>query len=152
MLLPERNDFCRRCQSDYTLSVNLHLTCTIQVLERARKAESEAQSYKTQLKQEAANAKRSIREMEMALAESTALSAKSEREYITLRDSMKHMVDGWKADVERLKEEMARKEQGWKREAEQLGNKYQDVYKFVQEERSVFSYPLTRSSLKRAQG
>ena len=76
----------------------------------------------------------------MNLAESTALSAKSEREYITLRDSMKHMVQGWKADVERLKEEMARKERDWKNEAEQLGKKYQDLYKLVQEERSVSSY------------
>lgn len=73
----------------------------------------------------------------MTLAESTALSAKSEREYLTLRDSMKHMIDGWKADVQRLKEEMARKEETWKVEAEELEKKYQDLYKFVQEERCV---------------
>ena len=73
----------------------------------------------------------------MTLAESTALSAKSEREYLTLRDSMKHMIEGWKADVQRLKEEMARKEETWKVEAEELEKKYQDLYKFVQEERCV---------------
>jgi predicted nucleic acid-binding Zn-ribbon protein len=101
-----------------------------------------------QLKQETTNAKRSIREMEANLAESTALSAKSEREYITLRDSMKHMVDGWKADVERLKEEMSRKEQDWKKEAEQLGKKYEDLQKFIQAERSVFFYAFMTVSLK----
>jgi hypothetical protein len=109
----------------------------IKVLERARKAESEAQSYKSQLKQETANAKRSIREMEMSLAESTALSAKSEREYITLRDSVKHMVEGWKEDVERLKEDMSRKEQEWKDESELMGKKYQDLRKLVEESRCV---------------
>ena len=77
--------------------------------------------------------------MEVNLAESTALSVKSEREYITLRDSMKHMVEGWKADVERLKEEMAKKERDWRKEAEQLGKKYQDFYKVVQDEKSVSS-------------
>ncbi|KAF8575207.1 hypothetical protein K439DRAFT_1420042 [Ramaria rubella] len=110
-----------------------------EVLERARKAESEAQSYKTQLKQETANAKRSIREMEMTLAESTALSAKSEREYLTLRDSLKHMVDGWKTDMERLKEDMNRRERQWKDEADQMSKKYQDLCKQVEEERANHS-------------
>lgn len=95
------------------------------------------QSYKSQLKQETANAKRSIREMELTLAESTALSAKSEREYITLRDSMKHMVDGWKADVERLREDMGRKEREWKEEAAAMAKKYEALCQLVEEGRSA---------------
>ncbi|KAF8507980.1 hypothetical protein BU17DRAFT_56957 [Hysterangium stoloniferum] len=106
-----------------------------EVLERARKAESEAQAYKTQLKQETTNAKRSIREMELTLAESTALSAKSEREYITLRDSIKHMTEGWKADMAKLREDMNKKEKEWKNEAEAVGKKYKDLCKLVEEDR-----------------
>jgi len=106
-----------------------------EVLERARKAESEAQAYKTQLKLETTNAKRSIREMELTLAESTALSTKSEREYITLRDSIKHMTEGWKADMAKLREDMNKKEKEWKNEAEAVGKKYKDLCKLVEEDR-----------------
>src|SRR5882762_3891669 len=82
-----------------------------QVLERARKAETEAASLKTQLKAETINNKKSIRDMEAALSESTALSQKSEREYITLRDSLKSMTESWKQDIERLRDEMRKKEE-----------------------------------------
>lgn len=73
--------------------------------------------------------------MEISLAESTALSAKSEREYLTLRDSVKHMVEGWKADVEKLKDDMEQKEREWKAEAELMGKKYQTLCKLVEDSR-----------------
>lgn len=95
-----------------------------QVLERARKAEAEATSLKAQLKSETTSSKKSIREMEHALSESTALSQKSEREYIILRDSLKKMAEDWKGDAEKLREEMTRREEKLRAEAESMGKKY----------------------------
>ncbi|KAJ7696494.1 hypothetical protein B0H17DRAFT_907163, partial [Mycena rosella] len=95
-----------------------------EVLDRARKAEAEATTLRTQLKSETSTSKKTIREMETALAESTALSQKSEREYITLRDSIKGLVEGWKGDTERLREEMTKREDKWRGEAESVGKKY----------------------------
>ena len=95
-----------------------------QVLERARKAEAEAATLKAQLKSETTASKKSIREMENALAESTALSQKSEREYITLRDSLKKMAEDWKTDAERLRAEMTKREKRLQEEAEGMGKKY----------------------------
>ncbi|KAH7890888.1 hypothetical protein F5I97DRAFT_1839663 [Phlebopus sp. FC_14] len=95
-----------------------------EVLERARKAEAEATALKTQLKTETATSKKSLREMEAALAESTTLSQKSEREYITLRDSIKSMTESWKHDTDRLRDEMRKREDKLKKEAESVGKKY----------------------------
>jgi hypothetical protein len=94
------------------------------VLERARKAEAEAVALKTQLKAETTSSKKSLREMEAALAESTALSSKSEREYITLRDSLKNMKSTWRADVDSLREDMRKREERLRSEAEAAGKKY----------------------------
>jgi hypothetical protein len=108
------------------------------VLDRARKAEAEAAALKAQLKTETSSAKKTLRELESALSESTALSQRSEREYITLRDSIKGMVEGWKTDTEKLREEMRKREEQWHKEAELVGQKYRKLVediKTVQEER-----------------
>ncbi|KAF7356442.1 hypothetical protein MVEN_00977300 [Mycena venus] len=88
------------------------------------KAEAEAAALKTQLKSETTTSKKAVREMETALAESTALSQKSEREYITLRDSIKGLVEGFKSDADRLRAEMTKREEKWRGEAESAGKKY----------------------------
>lgn len=98
-----------------------------QVLERARKAETEAASLKAQLKSETTANKKSLRDMEHALQESTTLSQKAEREYITLRDSLKSMAESWKADAERLREEMTKREEKLQAEAESMGKKYKKL-------------------------
>ncbi|PFH50289.1 hypothetical protein AMATHDRAFT_75694 [Amanita thiersii Skay4041] len=122
-----------------------------EVLERARKAEAEVISVKSQLKTETTTSKKAMREMEAALSESTALSQKCEREYITLRDSIKGLVEGFKTDTERLREEMRRREEKWRSEAESVGKKYRllleqmkhaeeekgDVRKLVEEDRKA---------------
>ena len=103
------------------------LSLSIQVLERARKAEAEVTTLKAQLKTETSTSKKSLREMESALTESTALSQRSEREYITLRDSVKHLTDSWKGDIDRLKDEMRKREDKVKSEGERLGAMYKDL-------------------------
>ena len=65
-----------------------------------------------------------MREMEGALNESTALSQKCEREYITLRDSIKGLVESFKKDSDRLRDEMRRREEALRGEAESAGKKY----------------------------
>ncbi|KAJ7504232.1 hypothetical protein B0H11DRAFT_1981302 [Mycena galericulata] len=95
-----------------------------EVLDRARKAEAEAAALKSQLKTETTTSKKSLRDMEAALAESSALSQKSEREYVTLRDSIKGLVEGFKSDTARLREEMTKREERWRTEAEGVGKKY----------------------------
>ncbi|KAG6811547.1 hypothetical protein H0H92_006900 [Tricholoma furcatifolium] len=102
-----------------------------EVLERARKAEAEAATLKSQLKQETSAAKKSVQEMKTALTESTALSQKCEREYITLRDSIKGLVESWKADTEQLREEMRKREDKVKAEAEMIGKKYKKLLEEV---------------------
>jgi hypothetical protein len=62
--------------------------------------------------------------METSLAESTALSSKSEREYITLRESLKGMKTAWRADVEGLREDMRKREERLRSDAETAGKKY----------------------------
>ena len=94
-------------------------------MERARKAEADASSLKTQLKSETTTSKRTIREMEAQVHQSTITSQKAEREYVTLRDSIKHLSEGWKQDVERLKREMRERETKLRKEAEEAGVKYQ---------------------------
>jgi hypothetical protein len=112
------------------------------VLERARKAEAEAATLKTQLKTETTTSKKTVQEMKTALSESSALSQKSEREYLTLRDSIKGLVESWKIDTERLREEMRLREEKWKAEAESASKKYNELLEEVK------SAEVTRTELK----
>ncbi|PPQ94992.1 hypothetical protein CVT25_003744 [Psilocybe cyanescens] len=98
-----------------------------EVLERARKAEGEAATLKAQLKSETTTSKKNIREMEAALAESTSLSQKSEREYLVLRDTIKAMNEAWKLDAERLRAEMAKREEKLVEEAKRVGRMYKEL-------------------------
>ena len=78
--------------------------------------------------------------MESTLAESTTLSQKSEREYITLRDSIKSMTESWKHDTDRLRDEMRKREDKLKKEAESAGKKYKqlvDEVKAAQEQQII---------------
>jgi len=65
--------------------------------------------------------------MESALTESTALSQRSEREYITLRDSIKHLTESWKQDTDRLREEMRKREEKVKKDGDKLGKMYKEL-------------------------
>lgn len=102
------------------------------MLERARKAEAEAAALKSQLKSETTVSKKAIREMEAALAESTALSQKSEREYITLRDSLKGMNESFKGDLDRLRDEMKRREDRLQAEGQKMAKMYKQLVAEVQ--------------------
>lgn len=73
--------------------------------------------------------------MESSLVESTARTQKSEREYITLRDSLKGLTESFKADQAALREEMRKREERLKKEAEEVKRKYAKLVEVVQKER-----------------
>ncbi|KAH8833085.1 hypothetical protein DL96DRAFT_1492919 [Flagelloscypha sp. PMI_526] len=102
-----------------------------EVLERARKAESESASLKSQFKSETTSSKKTIRELEATVAEATAISQRSEREYATLRDSLKSLTDSFRDDLELVREEMRRREETLRQEAESMGKKYRELVEHV---------------------
>ncbi|KAF9038606.1 hypothetical protein BJ165DRAFT_1499150 [Panaeolus papilionaceus] len=108
-----------------------------EVLERARKAEAEAGTLKAQLKTETTTSKKTIREMEAALAESTALSQKSEREYLTLRDGLDGMAKPLKHEMDLLRKEMRTREDKVKAECERVGKMYARLAKEVQQKEKL---------------
>ena len=73
--------------------------------------------------------------MEAQLSQSTATSQKCEREYITLRDAVKHLSEGWRLDVERLKKEMNEREAKLRKETEEISEKYRKLLEQVDKER-----------------
>ena len=105
------------------------------MLERARKAEAEVISLKSQLKNETTTSKKTIRDMESSLTECTARTQKAEREYAVLRDSIKGLVSSFERDAVSLREEMARREEKLKTESEEMGRKYRSLLEAVRKER-----------------
>ena len=94
-------------------------------------------TLKTQLKSETSTSKKTIREMETSLTESQARSQKCEREYITLRDSLKGLVESFKADHEGLREEMRKREEKMRKEAEEVRKKYLKLLDDVKRDREA---------------
>lgn len=73
--------------------------------------------------------------MEAQVSQSNAVSQKSEREVITLRDSIKQLSVGWKQELESVKNEVGKREEKCKKEAEEIGRKYVRLLELVKEER-----------------
>jgi hypothetical protein len=95
-----------------------------QAVARARKAEEERDSLRSQLKTETSTSKKALRDTESALVEATAHSQRREREYVTLRDSLRGLTDSFKADHAGLRDEMRKREERVRKEADELGKKY----------------------------
>lgn len=106
-------------------------------MERARRAEAEVVTLKSQLKNETSTSKKTMREMEAALTESQARSQKCEREYITLRDSLKGLVESFKTDHESLREEMRKREEKMRKEAEDVRKKYLKLVEDIKRDREA---------------
>ncbi|KAG9104251.1 hypothetical protein FRC06_004235 [Ceratobasidium sp. 370] len=102
-----------------------------ELLERARKAENECQLLKNQLKTETNNSKKSLREMETTLAEAKTVAQRSEREYVQLRDAMTSLREGWRTEVESLREQM----KGSRTEAQEAVTKQRILVKLLEEQR-----------------
>lgn len=75
--------------------------------------------------------------MEAALTESTALSQKSEREYLTLRDGLDGMAKPLKHEMDLLRKEMRTREDKVKAECERVGKMYARLAKEVQQKEKL---------------
>ncbi|KAG8718731.1 hypothetical protein FRC08_004535 [Ceratobasidium sp. 394] len=102
-----------------------------ELLERARKAENECQLLKNQLKSETNSSKKSLRDMETTLAEAKAVAQRSEREYVQLRDAMTSLREGWRTEVESLREQM----KGSRTDAQEAVAKQKTLVKLLEEQR-----------------
>jgi len=87
---------------------------------------------KSQLKTDTTTTKKAMKEMDAQLTEAKAISQRSEREYITLRDSIRHLTEQWQKEVQDLKEEFQSKEDTWRKQIEDSGSKYRSLMKLVQ--------------------
>jgi hypothetical protein len=71
--------------------------------------------------------------MESGLAEATAIAQRREREYVTLRDSLKGLTDSFKSDHAALRDEMRKREERLRKEAEETGKKYRKLLEETKE-------------------
>jgi hypothetical protein len=70
--------------------------------------------------------------MDAQLIEAKAVSQRSEREYTTLRDSIKQLTDQWQKEITSLREEFKAREDEWHLQIEDSGSKYRSLLKLVQ--------------------
>ncbi|KAJ1306616.1 hypothetical protein OPQ81_007613 [Rhizoctonia solani] len=100
--------------------------------DRARKAEAEVLALKSQLKEETSVSKKSIKEMQTTLSQAKAVAQRSEREYVQLRDTLSGMREGWRKEVESLREQM----RGSQNEAQEALSKQIILLKLLEEQKA----------------
>lgn len=86
---------------------------------------------KSQLKNETTASKKSIKDMETTLSEAKAVAQRSEREYVQLRDTLSSMRDGWRKEVETLREQM----RGSQSEAQEAVSRQKVLLNLLEEQR-----------------
>ncbi|CEL62004.1 hypothetical protein RSOLAG1IB_04755 [Rhizoctonia solani AG-1 IB] len=99
--------------------------------DRARKAEAEAQTLKAQLKDEASVSKKSMKDMQTTLSQAKAVAQRSEREYVQLRDTLSTMREGWRKEVEGLRDQM----RGSQNEAQEALSKQAILLKLLEDQK-----------------
>ncbi|CAE6456033.1 unnamed protein product [Rhizoctonia solani] len=103
-----------------------------QTADRARKAEAEVLMLKSQLKEETSTSKKSMKEMQTTLSQAKAVAQRSEREYVQLRETLTGMRDGWRKEVESLREQM----RGSQNEAQEALAKQDMLLKLLEEQKA----------------
>ncbi|KAF8677647.1 hypothetical protein RHS04_05952 [Rhizoctonia solani] len=99
--------------------------------EAARKAEAEVQALKAQLKDETSASKKSMKEMHTTLSQAKAVAQRSEREYVQLRDTLSTMREGWRKEVETLRDQM----RGSQNEAQEALSKQIMLLKLLEDQK-----------------
>ncbi|CUA70695.1 hypothetical protein RSOLAG22IIIB_04291 [Rhizoctonia solani] len=99
--------------------------------DRARKAEAEALALKSQLKEETTVSKKSMKEMQTTLSQAKAVAQRSEREYVQLRETLTGMREGWRKEIESLRDQM----RGSQNEAQQALSKQVTLLKLLEEQK-----------------
>jgi len=129
MLWRGRRGYFRKCVPFRPVSNpdNRPRSSSLQLLERARKAESEVITLRAQLKSDSTMTKKNLREMEATVVEQRARTQKSEREYTTVKESIEGMKRNWKTDIDALREEMNRRDEKARAEATAMAKKYRKM-------------------------
>lgn len=99
--------------------------------DRARKAEAEVLALKSQLKDETTASKKSMKEMQTTLSQAKAVAQRSEREYVQLRETLTGMREGWRREVESLRDQM----RGSQNEAQEALSKQTTLLKLLEEQK-----------------
>lgn len=58
------------------------------------------------MKEETSASKKAAKDMQTTLSQAKAVAQRSEREYVQLRETLTSMREGWRKEVEMLKEQM----------------------------------------------
>nr|XP_018267413.1 uncharacterized protein I303_01399 [Kwoniella dejecticola CBS 10117]OBR89571.1 hypothetical protein I303_01399 [Kwoniella dejecticola CBS 10117] len=103
-----------------------------EVLERARTAESSLAQHQSTRKALEQSTKKSLSHMTTQLTEAQAGQAKSERECVALRESVKSLRDVWAREVKSVRDEWKKGEEKGKKEREEARQKHLALVKLVQ--------------------
>ena len=110
-----------------------------EVLERAKKAESQAATLSSNQRELEQSSKRSLAEMSTQLAEAQRDKARAESECNALKSSVGSMKESWAREVKVLRGEMRKADDGWKQERDEVLEKNTALLKLVQDHSSVAS-------------
>lgn len=91
----------------------------LEVLDRARTAESTLAEHASTRKALEQSTKKSLQQMTTQLKEAQLSQQRSEREAVSLRDSVKSLRDVWAREVRAVREEMKRSEEKGQQEREE---------------------------------
>nr|XP_019007424.1 uncharacterized protein I206_07876 [Kwoniella pini CBS 10737]OCF46205.1 hypothetical protein I206_07876 [Kwoniella pini CBS 10737] len=103
-----------------------------EVLERARGAESSLAQHQSTRKALEQSTKKSLSHMTSQLTEAQAGQAKSERECVALRESVKSLRDVWAREVKSVRDEWKRGEEKGRKDREEARQKHLALVKLVQ--------------------
>lgn len=81
-----------------------------ELLSRCKLAESSLAALQTSSRTAAVSLKTRLKELEISTEESDGRRAKAESEYHSLRSGFRSMSEGWKIDLDWLRQEMVKKE------------------------------------------
>lgn len=106
----------------------------VEVLERARKAESEAASYASNQKDLEKSTKKALAEMKIQLEEAQRKEAKAGSETTALREGVKAMKETWTRELKAVRAEMKVAEEQLKRDAADTRAKNTALVKLTQDQ------------------
>lgn len=108
-----------------------HTTNVVEVLARARKAESAVFQHITERKELEARVKDTVTESHAEVAEAKLVRAKAESERDALRDSVKSLRSAWAREVGAYREEVDRVQEQIRQEREAATAKHEAIMSAV---------------------
>lgn len=117
------------------ISLNLEscvsANCSIEVLERAQKAEAEVLAFTTNQKELEQSTKKSLAEMKAQLEDAQRKEAKATSECSALRTGVKGIKETFARDLRGIRDDMNGADERWKREGEEMRAKNEALVTLV---------------------